>query len=138
VVTFLDQQQQHFLLQQSALQINFPTLRNQQQIQQNQQFISNTQEDSQAQGFIDESGNLCILQFDPETVDVNDSVAGGISSNPTTVKQSRHSTKEKTRSSQKRRKKKRSKQQQAVKAKEFGKSSITSTFLFVRFSRLHL
>lgn len=89
------------MLQQSALQINFP--------QHQQQFDTKSRrlEEPQApQGFIDESGNLCLLEL-------NDNVDG-------TAKESisRHGAREKARSSQKRRKKKKAKQQAK---KELGK-----------------
>jgi hypothetical protein len=105
-------------------QINFPLHQQQPQydtqsrvlteevLQQQQQFEDDQAVDD-AQGYIDESGNLCILQFAPETLD---EPVGA------TAKQySRHSTREKTRSSQKRRKKKKSKQHQAKATKELGK-----------------
>lgn len=94
-VTFLDQHQQHqYLLQQSALQIDFP-------LSQKQQFDTKSRrldESQPSQGYIDESGNLCLLQL-------SEAVDG-------TAKQSisRHGTREKSRSSQKRRKKKKAKQ----------------------------
>jgi hypothetical protein len=111
-------------------QINFP-LHQQQQFdtqsrvlteeQQQQQQVLEQQEFEEdqgvdeAQGYIDESGNLCILQFTPETLD--EAVGAR-------AKQfSRHGTREKTRSSQKRRKKKRSKQHQAKATKELGKEN---------------
>ncbi|KAL7021283.1 hypothetical protein ACKWTF_011822 [Chironomus riparius] len=117
-VTFLDQQQ--YLLQ----QINFPLNQQQQfdtqsraltleqqQVLQQQEF---EEDQDEAQGYIDESGNLCILQFAPDTLD---ETVGA------TAKQfSRHSTREKTRSSQKRRKKKKSKQHQAKATKELDSS----------------
>ncbi|KAG5672020.1 hypothetical protein PVAND_002182 [Polypedilum vanderplanki] len=125
-VTFLDQQQQ-FLLQ----QLNYPLHQQQQQFdtksrlleEQQQQLQFSNQQDLQqqrtgtAQGFIDESGNLCILQFAPETLDDCEEVAGA------STKQ-RHSTREKTRSSQKRRKKKKARQQKtkAVTRKIFDSS----------------
>ncbi|CRK90037.1 CLUMA_CG003761, isoform A, partial [Clunio marinus] len=96
-VTFLDQHQQHqhFLLQQSALQIEFP-----QHQQQHFEIPSRHLEEPQApQGYIDESGNLCLLQT-AERVD-----------RPNKQSSSRHGTREKTRPSQKRRKKKRVRQQ---------------------------
>lgn len=94
------------MLQQSALQINFPL---------HQQHFDTAQsrhlEEPQApQGFIDESGNLCLLQLS-ETVDGVASAAKHSTS--------RHgASREKTRSSQKRRKKKKVKQQAK---REFGK-----------------
>lgn len=107
---FLDQQP--FFLQQSALQINFSQqfdtqsrhLEEQEQLQDNQL----------AQGYVDESGNLCIIEY-PETVDE----AVGATTSDTAHKQfSRHSTREKTRSSQKRRKKRKAKQQTPQSAKK--------------------
>ena len=105
-------------------QINFPLhqqqfdtqsrvlIEEQQQVLQQQQFLENPGVD-EAQGYIDESGNLCNLQFAPETLD---EAVGA------TAKQySRHGTREKTRSSQKRRKKKKSKQHQTKATKELGK-----------------
>lgn len=99
----------------------------QQQLQQQvleQQEFEEDQEVDEAQGYIDESGNLCILQFAPETLD------GAVGA---TAKQfSRHSTREKTRSSQKRRKKKKSKQHQAKATKELGKEkTCKQNFLFL-------
>lgn len=110
---FLDQQP--FFLQQSALQINYPQPYDTQSRQlEEQQHLQDNH--SLAQGYIDESGNLCIIEY-PETVDV----AVGASSSETAHKQlSRHSTREKTRSSQKRRKRRKAKQQQSAR-KERGK-----------------
>lgn len=95
------------MLQQSALQINFPLHQ--------QQFETNTTESHQlddeqhnpAQGFFDESGNLCIV----ETQDgvIKESIV-------------RYNTREKSRSSQKRRKKKR-----RVKRKEQTTAATSST-----------
>lgn len=96
---FLDQQQQlqlqeqQFLLQQSALQINFPI----HQQQQHQQYATtqSRQLDEQhnpAQGYFDKSGNLCLV----ETLDgvVKESIV-------------RYKPKDKSHSSQKKRKKRR-------------------------------
>jgi hypothetical protein len=106
------------LLQQSSLQINFPL--NQQQLettnnstQEQQQIHQLDEQHNPAQGYFDESGNLCIV----ETLDgvIKESVV-------------RYNSREKTRSSQKRRKKKRRvKRQEQTTAeasstrKEFGK-----------------
>lgn len=90
------------MLQQSALQINFPLHQ--------QQFDTKSRrlEEPQApQGFIDESGNLCLLEL-------NDNV-DGIAKESTSC----HGTCEKARSLQKRRKKKKKAKQQAK--KELGK-----------------
>jgi hypothetical protein len=114
-VRFLDQQP--FFLQQSALQINLPQQFDTQsrQLEEQQPLQDNH---SLAQGYIDESGNLCIIEY-PETVDV----AVGASTSESAHKQfSRHGTREKTRSSQKRRKKRKAKQQQTPQSakKELG------------------
>jgi hypothetical protein len=68
-------------------------------------------------GFIDESGNFCLVQLDEV---VKESI-------------SRHGTREKTRSSQKRRKKKKVKKPQPE--KEFGKKN-KKQFSFLWFLRL--
>jgi hypothetical protein len=120
-VTFLDQQQ--FLLQ----QINFPLHQQQFDTQSRagdeQQQSANNQPEQQragtAQGFIDESGNLCILQFGPEPLDDCEEAAAAATGATT---KSRHSTREKTRSSQKRRKKKKARQQKTKATKVFGKN----------------
>lgn len=80
-------------MKQSALQINFPV--HQQQFDAQSRHL---EEPNAPQGFIDESGNVCLLQAE-DTVDI-------------TAKESvsRHGTREKTRPVQKRRKKKRVKQ----------------------------
>lgn len=118
-VRFLDQQP--FFLQQSALQINFPPHQPQFDTQsrhlEEEQLLQDN--NALAQGYIDESGHLCIIEY-PETVDE----AVGAASSETAHKQfSRHSTREKTRSSQKRRKKRKAKQQQSQQSakKELGK-----------------
>lgn len=83
------------------MQINFP-LHQQQFDTQSRRF----EEPQAPQGFIDETGSLCLLEFE-EKVD-------GVVKEPKT----RHGTREKSRSSQKRRKKKKTKQQAK---KELGK-----------------
>lgn len=106
---FLDQQP--FFLQQSALQINFPPHQEQQQFDEQQQdnLLNHQQElHSVAQGYVDEGGNLCIIEYPDETLD-------GVvdATNTDLIKQfSRHSTREKTKSSQKRRKRRKIRQQQ--------------------------
>lgn len=105
-INFPLHQQQHYDTQSRVL------TEEQQKVLQQQQFEEDQTVD-EAQGYIDESGNLCILQFAPETLD---EPVGA-----TSKQYSRHSTREKTRSSQKRRKKKKSKQHQAKATKELGK-----------------
>lgn len=117
---FLDQQP--FYHQQSALQINFQQQQQQfdtqtrhldeQQklLQDNHLYQHQHQHQPVAQGYIDEGGNLCIIEY-PETVD--EAAAGATNSAKSSAKQySRHSTREKTKSSQKRRKKRKARQQQ--------------------------
>jgi hypothetical protein len=127
-VRFLDQQP--FFIHQSALQINFP-LHQQQQFdtqsrhldEQQQQLLQQDnnllhQHQPVAQGYIDESGNLCIIEY-PETADA---AVGATNSLSIAKSLSRHGTREKTRSSQKRRKRRKAKQQPAKDAnkKDFG------------------
>lgn len=126
---FLDQQP--FYQQQSALQINFPQQQQfdtksrhldeqQKLLQDNHLYQHQHQHQPVAQGYIDEGGNLCIIEY-PETVD---EAAGATNSAKSSAKQySRHSTREKTRSSQKRRKKRKAKQQQTqqLSKKDFGR-----------------
>jgi hypothetical protein len=134
-VRFVDEQP--FFIHQSALQINFPLHQQQQQQfdtqsrhldeQQQQQLLQqdNLHQHHQpvAQGYIDESGNLCIIEY-PETADV---AVGATNTNSLSIAKSlsRHGTREKTRSSQKRRKRRKAKQQPAKEAnkKDFGEFS---------------
>lgn len=116
-VRFLDQQP--FFLQQSALQINFPQQFDTQSRQVEEENLHHHHQPV-AQGYIDESGNLCIIEY-PETIDA---VVGAELSSSSLAKQfSRHGTREKTRSSQKRRKRRKVKPQkpQESSKKEFGK-----------------
>lgn len=113
---FLDQQP---FFQQSALQINFPL--HQQQFDTQSRHLEEEQQHLQdnhslAQGYIDESGNLCIIDY-PDAVD---EVGAASSETAAAVHKqfSRHSTREKTRSSQKRRKKRKAKQQSQQSAKK--------------------
>lgn len=110
---FLDQQP---FLQQSALQINFPQQFDTESRHLEEQNLQDNH--SLAQGYIDESGNLCIIEY-PETVD---EAVGATTSDIAHKQFSRHSTREKTRSSQKRRKKRKAKQQQTPQSakKELG------------------
>lgn len=100
------------------------SIHQQEQLQQQQQSGSGS---GTAQGYIDESGKLCILQFGPETI--NDEVDENniiVQATGATTKQfNRHGTREKTRSSQKRRKKKKARQQTK---KEFCKNLLYYTF----------
>jgi hypothetical protein len=82
------------------LQINFPQ---HQQQQFDTQKSRRLEEPKAPTGFLDDSGNLCLVQLDEA---VKESIA-------------RHGTKDKNRSSQKRRKKKKAKKQQLK--KELGK-----------------
>ena len=107
-INFPLNQQQQFDTQSRALTLE------QQQVLQQQEFEEDQTVD-EAQGYIDESGNLCILQFAPETLEETVGATAKLFS--------RHGTREKTRSSQKRRKKKKSKQHQAKATKELGKKN---------------
>lgn len=138
---FLDQQP-FYNHQQSALQINFPQQQfdtqsrqqhldeQQKLLQDNQLYQHQHQHQPVAQGYIDEGGNLCIIEY-PETVD---GAAGATNSAKSSAKQySRNSTREKTRSSQKRRKKRKAKQQQTqqLSKKDFGRFHFHCLMLFL-------
>jgi hypothetical protein len=98
------------LLQQSALQINFPPHQPLFDTQSRRLDESQQQPLPPPQGFLDETGNLCVLQLDDENFD-----------EASKQSISRHGTREKSRPPQKRRKKKRAKRQQQPAKKELGK-----------------